>query len=686
MEFAEKLATKNIVLYGLGTETERTISEWNGQYHMIGLLDSSRKSGEEFGYPILDIQDVVRQENILIVVVARPGSCKVIAKTVGPICREHQIELYDIRGNDLLQEKNVVYEFAGVDGYTRDELLTQIDAADVISFDLFDTLIVRNILAVDDVLELVGLKLCEKGIEIPDFKRKRMDAEKSLSKKAAPKLETIYAEIVASFANFSLSEKELADFEYEIDVSLLQPRTDMVQLLQVAKEKGKKVCITTESYYTRTQIFDILEQCGIRDVEDVFISCEYQKGKLSGLYEEVKKAFPSKKILHIGDDIVADIEAARRYGLEAFQIYSTWELLDMVGGLHLVTSEMSLSDKIKIGMFTAELWNSPFQFEHTTKRLYVNDASRVGYLFMAPMILDFIYWFGDCIKEGNFQNIWFCARDGYLIQTLYKLMYPQEETVYFQTSRTAAIRAGMQTDADIEYVDSMKYSGEVTDCLFTRFGIRVEDIRDEDICKDKAGLLKYSAAILDAAKRKRTCYLRYIEGLNLKKGRIALFDFVAKGTSQMYIQRFVENPITGLYFLQLEPEFMKGRGLDITPFYTEEERSTSAVFDNYYIMETVLTSPYASVNEFDEQGNVLYTSETRTKTEIDCLMKVQEGIIDYVKRYLQICPQGKGKRNKKLDEVFLCLLHHIEIRDKDFLRMTVEDSFFNRSTQVNTII
>ena len=60
-------------------------------------------------------------------------------------------------------------------------------------------------------------------------------------------------------------------------------------------------------------------------------------------------------------------------------------------------------------------------------------------------------------------NIWFGARDGYLMRRLFRVMYPDVKTDYFLTSRVSAIRAGMFTDDDVAYVDGMKYSGTLED-------------------------------------------------------------------------------------------------------------------------------------------------------------------------------------------------------------------------------
>ena len=67
-------------------------------------------------------------------------------------------------------------------------------------------------------------------------------------------------------------------------------------------------------------------------------------------------------------------------------------------------------------------------------------------------------------------------------------------------------------------------------------------------------------------------------------------------------------------------------------------------------------------------------------------MKAQNGIIEYTKKYLQLCPTSAININKKLDEQFLMLLRHVAIDDIDFLRLTVEDPFFNRMTDITDVL
>ena len=452
-------ANKKLLIYGLSTETERVLNEWNGKYNVIGLLDGFKTSGQQFGYPILDINDVVKLENIIIIVVARPGSCKAIAKRIGDLCRENNVELFDIRGKDLLADTRVVYDFTAAQGYTRQDLLSAIENAKVVSFDLFDTLAIRNISSFEGALKLVDARFREKGINIPNFVNKRLKIEKELSFDNAPKLGEIYSEVMKDVGEFGFSADELAGIEFEVDKNLIEERRDVVDLLNELVKKNKLIYITSDSYYTKEQISQILERIGVASVTDVLISCEYGTSKTGNLFEELKAVSGEADILHVGDDIVADIESAKRHGINTFQIYSAAELLELVGGLKLSETENSLSDQIKVGMFVANLFNSPFQFEDDEKRIHAEDAKDVGYLFCAPMIMDFTKWFEEESKDAGNTNRWLCARDGYLLKRLYEIMFPSQKAEYFYTSRISAIRAGVESIDDIEYVDGMKFSG-----------------------------------------------------------------------------------------------------------------------------------------------------------------------------------------------------------------------------------
>lgn len=691
-EYFEAYSNVPIAIYGLGIETKKALAELENSYEIVGLLDSFNENGELYSKPIISFANAISKGVKLIVVVARPGSCKAISKKIGDLCKENQIALMDIRGNDLLVTNKITYNLLYFTGTTKAELVNKIHQVDAVSFDLFDTLVMRQTLYTDDVIRYLECNLREKGIWIEDFYRKRLSSEKELSKEYAPTLVDIYENVLRKSDDATkntLTATKLAEWEWNTDFELLIPRKDVCDIFYEAVKCGKHVYIISDTYYNRTQIEQILQKCGITEYTDILVSSDYRTGKTQQLYSVLKDKERGQKCFHIGDDVVADIESATAWGIESCQIFSGLELFNMVGDFGL-TDDDTLLEHLRLGMFVAKIFNSPFQFETKEKNLKVTNAYDVGYLFCSPIIIDFVFWFYQQITEQNIKNIWFCARDGYLIKKMYayllKLHNEKDNSIYFLTSRTAAIRAGVQNERDIEYVEEMKFSGTLEENLKKRFGIESGTVGKCDICSEKSGLLKYEKIILNNAVVARENYKKYIENLDIQNGDIAFFDFVAKGTSQLYMQKLVPNHMKGLYFLQLEVENMADKGLDIVSFYSDKEKDTSAIFDNYYILETLLTAPHSSVHGFNEKGEPILATETRSEENINCFQRAQEGILDYFRLYLKLCPGTVQKVNKKLDEKFLKLLHKIKIIDKTFTNLVVEDPFFNRMTNITDIL
>lgn len=656
IEHRRLTANKPIAIYGLGTETERLISQQGDGLNIVGLLDGFKESGEQFGYPIISLQQAIDSGVDTILVVARPGSCKVIAKRVKDACVAAGVKVYDVRGNDLLAEREAKLDFQGINVYTKSDLMAAIDSADIISFDLFDTLITRKFFYYTDVFEIMGLSQI------------RLSAEKELSANGAPTLIEIYQHIIKENPNINQSPEELATKEWELDSSSMMPRDVMGEILAYVKNTGKKLVLNSDSYYSRNQIESILAKYNLNIFDQIFISCEEGLSKTTGLYKKLADYAQGKTVLHIGDDEWADVEKAKEFNIKTFRIYSGKDLFDFLGGMGIEPHVKSLADRVKLGMFIARQFSSPFQFENGCEKVQISKANDIGYQLCGPMVMDFMRWMIEKSKEENLANILLCARDGYLVKKIYDRLTKDDKAKYFLTSRISAIRAGVTNDEDIQYVNSMKFFGDDKESLRVRFGVEDE------------------SQILQVSKHKRENYQKYIASLNLSAGKLGVFDFVAKGTTQLFLQKIMPQEMLGLYFLQLEPEFMADKNLQIDSFYTEAERNTSAIFDNYYILETILTSPMPSIDEFDENGKPIYAKETRSKSNLVCVEKIQQGIIDFVEEYLSIVPEEKRTINKKLNEVLLSLIEKIEINDEQFKELVIEDPFFGRMTKITDVM
>ena len=368
----EEYKNSKIAIYGLGTETERVLAEVNGVTTVIGLLDGFCEQGELYGKPIISLQNAVEQEIKLILVVARQGSCKAIAKRIEKTCLENNISLVDVRGNNLCEHKRVTYNFKNTQGVTKKFFKEMIGGRDIISVDLFDTLLTRKIFFQTDIIEVVYARLNELGIRIDDFCNRRLESEKYLAKTGQPTLKKIYAYMAEKYKIDKYDCGKLAEIEWNVDKEFLVPRYDVCDILKNAHQNGTKIYIISDTYYSKQQLEELLGKFNIRFYDDIFASCEYNTGKTQQLFSIAKGKLGLNEWLHIGDDIIADVDSAKKNGLETCRLYSVSELLELSGYLGLWESTNCICDKIKIGMAASKLFNSPFQFEQGDKRISIS--------------------------------------------------------------------------------------------------------------------------------------------------------------------------------------------------------------------------------------------------------------------------------------------------------------------------
>ena len=165
-------------------------------------------------------------------------------------------------------------------------ILHIIDECDVVSFDMYDTLVFRAA----PVFEYMSALL-----KVSDFAAKRIMAEKSCgSKKRGYTIYDIYESMPVV--------SPLLEIELEIQIAIRN--NEMKEVYDYAKKKGKHIVLTSDMYLPKKILDRILSKIEI-DVENTYVSCDHKKSKSEGdLYEVLKNDYPNMKILHIDDNSV----------------------------------------------------------------------------------------------------------------------------------------------------------------------------------------------------------------------------------------------------------------------------------------------------------------------------------------------------------------------------------------------
>ena len=70
-------------------------------------------------------------------------------------------------------------------------------------------------------------------------------------------------------------------------------------------------------YLTKELLTRLLSLKGYEDFDQVMVSCDYNCSKRDGgLFDLLKERYPGRRIVHVGDNRISDIEKAGEKGLD----------------------------------------------------------------------------------------------------------------------------------------------------------------------------------------------------------------------------------------------------------------------------------------------------------------------------------------------------------------------------------
>lgn len=209
-------------------------------------------------------------------------------------------------------------------------LLTS-DAVEVLSTDLFDTLLWRKTAEPVDAFVLVGHRLEQAGLLAryltPEvFAELRSDAEIRARKALKARSDLIEVDLTQIYDQFGDrvwrpgTKREAAiDVELEVERDLLVPDLDVAGLFHAAFERGKRLIAVSDTYFPEDFLRSVLALPPLGSVrfDRLFVSNRYGRGKGEGLFETVVKEMgcPPERILHLGDNEDADVTAPQELGI-----------------------------------------------------------------------------------------------------------------------------------------------------------------------------------------------------------------------------------------------------------------------------------------------------------------------------------------------------------------------------------
>jgi len=334
----------------------------------------------------------------------------------------------------------------------------------VLSLDVFDTALIRSCGAPDALYLWLGKRLRHRGVldcspEV--FARARLLVERAVWAReggmdARVTIADFYDELVrALYLDPSLTESLIAH-ELELEEEVLRPTRQSIELLRaIVSHADVRVVFTSDTYFPAAFIERQLVRHGVwPERARCFVSSDLgvskESGAIFGTMARELDVAPST-ILHVGDNLNADVDSARRSGvrcqwlpdgrLNRFEQKlndARWE----TGGMAAAFAGASRS--VRMSMPAPDL----------RSRVLRDVAAGVA----APFLSAYLLWIFQRARQLGLERLYFVARDGQVCAELASILNRRLgaglEIRYLYASRRAINLAAVYdaTSAELEWV------------------------------------------------------------------------------------------------------------------------------------------------------------------------------------------------------------------------------------------
>lgn len=315
---------------------------------------------------------------------------------------------------------------------TPEEYAQKLLKYDVISFDVFDTLVFRPFQEPTDLFYIVGEKL-----EYMDFANIRVQAEYLLRKEQLKNNKSSEINIYEIYEYlekyYGVNAKDGVSFEYETELDLIYQNPFMKRVYDILKRENKKIIAVTNMYLTKEMIQNILNNCGYSDIFELFVSSEYGCGKHDGqLFVIVKEKIGGcLKYIHIGDNWKSDFENPKKYKIDSLHV----ENINHKGVQYRPYDMSAIIGSAYKGTVNAHFHSGLEKFSM---------AYEYGFMCGGIFVLGYCGFIREYAEIHNIDKILFFSRDGEVLKKVYDKLYPDNNSEYVYWSRNAAAKLGCE--------------------------------------------------------------------------------------------------------------------------------------------------------------------------------------------------------------------------------------------------
>lgn len=512
------------------------------------------------------------------------------------------------------------------------KIIATISSYEYVSFDIFDTLLKRDVISPSDVFKIVGQHFNDKT-----FCEVRMSTESLLRKKCG-KEEITLNDIYDALGNHYHDYKEV---ELKAEEAVLCVNKNIFRVYDYCKQHDKKIIITSDMYLPEVFLKNVLKKNNI-DFMNCFISCSYGVKKTTGnLFKKELDVLDitADQIIHIGDSIRGDFLGAKKAGIRGI----------LIPKIVNRNSWINLQDRHQKNMFSV--------FINNHLSIDKNGYYQFGYSCFGPVLFGFIKWMHTAVGK---KKIFFFARDGYIVKKIYDTLYPKSSTDYIYLSRRALSVPLLWKHSEWEnfsrYITVTRFF--TVETLLERLGLNprkykkiVEyfhislqtELNSDNFLKNKNVENLYHYIQDDIVKNSKDEFKKLSIYFRQKQfqGDVAVMDIGWNGSMQRYLVELmhlldIDVNIDGYYFgLRKKINTSRAQGYLYEISHMKLEPKISFMQG---LFESLFLSQEGSTKRYDFCGNscqpILYQPEYKEKdVEYQCFKFVQKGAQDFCREY-----------------------------------------------------
>ena len=467
-----------------------------------------------------------------------------------------------------------------------------------VSFDLFDTLIVRPVLYPEDVYEIVLSEIDIYPYDANVIKKYRRLAEEETRKsihRGFPQYEDvtlgeIYEKMKKRYNVPNALCEQLKKKEIETELEFAVKRQTGKELYELACALGKDIFIISDMYLEMTDIVNILHRNDYTGYSKVYLSSEERLLKSTGCLYDLflsETGYASINVVHIGDNWQSDVIIPADKGIKSFFLPKTKDILfnylgDVYTGNGIGTAIDnsgsvvdysryfdSLAVRCLFAVAANVMFDNPF-VSFNADSDYNGDPYFLGCVPVGMHMYGIAMWLLEQVNCAGYEKVHFASRDGFYLKRVFDLINKSvagtdTKSSYLYISRKALIPVEI---CEANFVDrilvSCAFSANTPQTIISRYHSVLKPLTEELVAKYKAAgflmgksfqsedefavfieVLKAHQFSKEKAKRSFETCRKYLTE-NIGKNDL-IFDMGYSGKLHQYVVEAIGENVAGAY-------------------------------------------------------------------------------------------------------------------------------------------